>query len=62
MDEVNVSQSEIARRMGVTPSYVSQILSGHRRPGLDTLEAVADALGCDPAELIAAEEKIESCA
>jgi len=59
MQSAGVSQSDLARRMAVTPSYVSQILSGHRRPGLDTLEAVATALECDPAELISSTE--ENC-
>lgn len=50
---LKISQAELARRMGVTPSFVSQMLSGHRRPGLESLEDFAKSLECDPADLIA---------
>jgi transcriptional regulator with XRE-family HTH domain len=46
------SQSDLADALGVTPSYVSQLLSGHRRPGLDTLDEVAAVFDCEPADLI----------
>ena len=58
MDATGVSQSELARRMGVTPSYVNQILSGHRHPGFETLEAVATALRCDAVDLISPEDSV----
>lgn len=58
MDELGLSQSELAGLLGVTRSYVSQILSGHRRPGLDTLETFADALQMKPEDLIRELEKV----
>lgn len=53
MEALNMSQAELANRMKVTPSYVSQLLSGHRRPGLDGLEDMAKALEVEPSDLIA---------
>ncbi len=52
MAEQHISQTDLADKMGVTPSFVSQILGGHRRPGLDSLESFANALETEPANLI----------
>ena len=52
MAELGLSQSDLARRLDVTPSYVSQMLSGHRRPGLDSLEDFAKALEMQPSDLV----------
>lgn len=30
-------KGDFARRLGIPPSYLSQILSGHRRPGFDLM-------------------------
>ncbi len=40
-----ISQSELARRMGVTPAQVSKILSGQENLGLKTIAKVESALG-----------------
>jgi transcriptional regulator with XRE-family HTH domain len=58
MDDLGLSQKDLAVKLRVSPSYVSQILSGHRRPGLDSLDEFATALEIDPADLIRAAEKI----
>ena len=50
--EHGLTQSELAGRLGVTPAYVSQLLSGHRTPQLETLEKLAKAMNCQAAELI----------
>jgi len=52
MATLGITQAELAVRLRVTPSYVSQILNGHRRPGLDNLEAFAKVLSVEPADLI----------
>lgn len=52
MASLGITQNELARRLNVDPSYVSQILNGHRRPGLDSLEAFAKALKIDPSDLL----------
>ncbi len=54
MVTLRINQSKLAETLGVTEGYVSQILNGHRRPGLDSLESFATALSTDPAELIRA--------
>jgi len=46
-----LSRAELARRAAVTRGYVHHLETGVRRaPGLRTLNALAAALGLDPAE------------
>ncbi len=45
MAEDGISQSELARRMGVTPAQVTKILSGQENLGLKTIAKVESALG-----------------
>lgn len=52
MEKLGINQSELAERMGVGRSFVSQMLSGYRRPGLESLEAFAVALDMEPADLL----------
>ena len=52
MGELGINQQELAERLDVGKSYVSQMLSGYRRPGLDSLESFAVALNVEPADLI----------
>lgn len=47
-----MSQSKLARDMNATPQYVSNYLSGRVCPGLDVVQRFADALHCDPVELL----------
>lgn len=35
---LGISQAEAARRLGVGPTHLNQILQGKRRPSLDLLE------------------------
>lgn len=44
MDRAQMSQSQLASRLGKTPGFVSQILSGGRNLTLRTLADVADAM------------------
>ena len=48
----NLSQEALADRMGIARSYISHIENGKRRYDQIFLEAAADALGCEPADLI----------
>ncbi len=52
MQELGVSQVELSRRMKVGQSFVSQMLSGHRHPGLESLDSFAKALEMEAADLI----------
>ncbi len=52
LDERNWPRTRLATVMGVTPGYVTQILNGHREPGLRVVERVADALDTPVARLL----------
>ena len=43
----HVSQSELARAMGIKPSYVSKIETKEIVPKLDRVAQMADILGCE---------------
>lgn len=47
-----MNQTDLANRLGVTQSFVSQLVSGKRKPGLGTIESVAHALGVDASRLL----------
>lgn len=51
-NQLNVSQEELAMRIGADQGYVSRIESGQMNVTLETLEQIARALDVDPAELI----------
>jgi transcriptional regulator with XRE-family HTH domain len=59
MDAEGVNQTQLAKRMHVTPAAISQYLSGTiKSPGLDVVEKFAKALNVhDPAALLS-DEKI----
>lgn len=47
----NVQYSELARRIGVTKSYIGQLVHGHSKPApRRRVEQIADSLGLAPAE------------
>lgn len=52
MDTLELSQADLAERLRVTPAFVSQMLSGYRNPGLNSLEDFAKALETEAADLI----------
>ena len=47
MSDQGVSQSELARRLGVSRARVSQLMQHRSSPTLRTMVQVASALGCD---------------
>lgn len=47
-----LTQDQLAERIGVDRSYLSKIESGKKRYDQPFLEAAADALRCEPADLI----------
>lgn len=49
-----MSQSDFARRSGVTTGMVSQWILGRRRPNPENIEVIADALRVDVNEVLAA--------
>lgn len=47
------SQGELARRMNVSPQFVSQYLNGQRSPGLDLVQRFSETFDLnDPIELL----------
>jgi transcriptional regulator with XRE-family HTH domain len=46
------SQETLARKAGISVSYVSMLERGTRTPPLDTMEALAKALGVPPLALL----------
>ncbi len=44
MKKQGVSRSELARRMGVSPTYITKVLRGHANLSLETLAKLAFAL------------------
>jgi lambda repressor-like predicted transcriptional regulator len=51
LEEKNISQAELARRVGVQPSAISMMLSRRCRPQRRTVEKMAQALAVDLREL-----------
>ncbi len=47
-----LSQQTVARKCGLSVSYVSMLERGHRAPTLATLEALSHALGVSPLRLL----------
>ncbi|MCP4625381.1 MAG: helix-turn-helix domain-containing protein [bacterium] len=48
----SIKLNELARKVGISASYLSQIENGKRNPTIDTLKLIAAALGVDPESLI----------
>lgn len=51
-ERAGLTQEELAKRMGYTQSYISQIEHPDARPTLGTLQKVAEALACPVGELV----------
>lgn len=57
--KMNISQSELANKLGVTASTLSRIENGESAMTIDQLHVVSEALGMKPHELLAATEGVE---
>jgi transcriptional regulator with XRE-family HTH domain len=55
--ERGVSQEAFAAQSGLHRTYMTQLEGGKRNPSLSTIEQVAEALGLDTGELLAAAER-----
>jgi transcriptional regulator with XRE-family HTH domain len=54
-EHAGLTQSALARAMGVSQSAISQIEAGDRNPSFDTLRQIASALGVSVAHLVGGE-------
>jgi transcriptional regulator with XRE-family HTH domain len=52
MLRAGVTKAELARRMGTSQGYVTDILNGRRQPREDKVRAMADALNVLPRALL----------
>ncbi len=52
LEKLGWNQAELARRAGLKPPVVSRVLTGVNDPELDTLDAIAHALGVTSAQLL----------
>lgn len=48
----NLSQGDIAKKLGVHRSYISGLERGKRNPSLLTIKKMAKAIGVEPKELL----------
>ena len=54
MSLAGVNQVELAKAVGVSKSTVSTWLSGRSYPRIDTIQIIADVLGCETDNLVSA--------
>ena len=47
LDQLNLSQNELARTVGITSGYLSQLMSGTRCPSAEMRQRLQDVLGID---------------
>ena len=52
LEEREWTQADLAHKINKHPSYVSQLLSGYRHPGLDSLELIAKAFKIEAGDLL----------
>ena len=51
--EPSLTQQDIARKIGVSESFISYLFSGQRRLSLELAVEIADTLGCQVQDLFA---------
>lgn len=50
--EAGLSQYQLADRMGTRHYQISRLENGHRRPSLNRVMQLAEAIGCEPGALL----------
>ncbi|MGH7962968.1 MAG: helix-turn-helix domain-containing protein [Candidatus Binatia bacterium] len=51
-EQAGLTQEELAKRMGCTQSYISQVEQPDARPTLGTLQKLAEMIGCAVGDLV----------
>ena len=57
MNLAGINQAELAKAVGVSKSTVSTWLSGRSYPRIDTIQIIADVVGCDTDDLVTENEE-----
>ena len=53
----NVSQTKLAKEVGVTRPYMSSLCTSNKTPSFGLLESISLSLGCEMSEIIKESEK-----
>ena len=53
--ELNLSQAELAEKIGTSPNYISKIEAEKQFPSVQMMEQLANALNCDTVDLFSIE-------
>jgi transcriptional regulator with XRE-family HTH domain len=48
LKEKDLTQNELAKRTGISPSYISQLIQGKKTPTIKVVAKIADALNLPP--------------
>ena len=59
LNRLNLSQNELARRIGRSSGYLSQLINGERCPSAETRRRLMEALGVTDFDVLFILEKIE---
>jgi transcriptional regulator with XRE-family HTH domain len=53
-----MTREKLARKLELTPTYLSRVLNGHEKPSLDLIERLAATIGCEWYELMLPPDKV----
>lgn len=56
---LGMTQEALADASGISPSYLSEVERGYKRPSTDVMVKIAEALGMSPSDLLAYVERID---
>ena len=56
MEEFNLNQSQLAKKIGIRPNQISEWLNGKAKPGYDNLKAICIALEISADRLLGLEK------
>lgn len=59
MVRLHIDQRELAKRAGITEVSMSRYMTGKRKPTYDTVIRIAQALDCEPGDLINIDERLD---
>lgn len=45
LESTEMTQTALAEKLGIAPSFISQIISGHKQPSLDVAARIEDMTG-----------------